>query len=380
MNILDLGHSKENNDSYGQTNSNIKFNNHINFVNYTQRYCIGIIDIVNSTMETANLVDPQMLRKYYSLFLNTMSSIIKNFKGKIVKNAGDNLFFYFPKTADESNYLAFFDAIDCGLMMILSKKILDRNFVEEGLQPINYRVSMDYGEVEIALSYGSNDVDLFGPVVNNCSKINHLTPSNAIGLSENLYKAISKFKFVDNYSINKIKIRNKSIEHGMHDNLYIINLNNQSLIQHSNIRRLIEQNRNRKFKNQNYSTNSSYNIMVIDDDEDILYTFQTVLRRKGYNVHSFSDSTKALNHILTKSVSFYDLIVMDIRMPGINGIQLYYKLKAINPDANILIISALDILQEIIDSMLGVDTENIIKKPIEAEDFTVKIESILRST
>ncbi len=48
----------------------------INFMNFTQQYCIGFIDIINSTKETAKIKDPKKLRKYYSLFLNSMSTIL----------------------------------------------------------------------------------------------------------------------------------------------------------------------------------------------------------------------------------------------------------------------------------------------------------------
>jgi hypothetical protein len=64
------------------------------FINYTQQYCIGIIDIVNSTNETLKISSPPKSRKYYSLFLNTMSSVINSCNGKVIKNIGDSLFFY----------------------------------------------------------------------------------------------------------------------------------------------------------------------------------------------------------------------------------------------------------------------------------------------
>ena len=60
----------------------------INFINFTQQYCIGFIDIINSTQETAKIKDPKKLRKYYSLFLNSMSSILNQYNGKIIKNSG----------------------------------------------------------------------------------------------------------------------------------------------------------------------------------------------------------------------------------------------------------------------------------------------------
>ena len=79
--------------------SNFKLNDdQITFINYTHKYCIAIIDIVNSTKITENLPNSEQIRKYYSIFLNTMASIIKQYNGKVIKNAGDCLIYYFPKT------------------------------------------------------------------------------------------------------------------------------------------------------------------------------------------------------------------------------------------------------------------------------------------
>src|SRR5919199_1514650 len=89
--------------------SNFKLNDdQITFINYTHKYCIAIIDIVNSTKITEKLPNSEQIRKYYSIFLNTMASIIKQHNGKVIKNAGDCLIYYFPKTVgiinSSSNY------------------------------------------------------------------------------------------------------------------------------------------------------------------------------------------------------------------------------------------------------------------------------------
>ena len=123
----------------------------INFINFTQQYCIGFIDIINSTQETAKIKDPKKLRKYYSLFLNSMSTILNQYNGKIIKNSGDNLFFYFPKTSNLCNQQALQDVFDCSTSMIKSNKPLNQELAEEDLPPINYRISMNYGLVEVAL-------------------------------------------------------------------------------------------------------------------------------------------------------------------------------------------------------------------------------------
>jgi two-component system, OmpR family, response regulator ChvI len=126
--------------------------------------------------------------------------------------------------------------------------------------------------------------------------------------------------------------------------------------------------------------NSHINILLIDNDEDILYTFNTILKKQGYKVKAFSNSIEALNHFTEKGPFFYDLILMDIRMPGINGIQLYYNIRAINPYAKILLVSALDVVSELVDQMPGINMKEIIRKPIKVEDFILKIKSTLNNS
>ncbi|MBA2267344.1 MAG: adenylate/guanylate cyclase domain-containing protein, partial [Nitrosopumilus sp.] len=162
----------------------------INFINFTQQYCIGFIDIINSTQETAKIKDPKKLRKYYSLFLNSMSTILNQYGGKIVKNSGDNLFFYFPKTSNLRNQQALQDVFDCTTSMIKSGKPLNQELAEEHLPPIDYRISMNYGLVEVALGSNNKEVDLFGSVVNECAKINSLSKTNGLVIGKNLYSLL----------------------------------------------------------------------------------------------------------------------------------------------------------------------------------------------
>ena len=170
MQVLDFNHDEcdedGSNHAVSKPDNPIDNKGQMKFINYTQQYCIGIIDIVNSTNETSKITSPNKLRKYYSLFLNTMSSVINSCNGEVIKTIGDSLFFYFPKTCNETNGSAFHDVFECGMRMLTSSSRLDSQLRENDLQPINYRICMDYGEVEIAMSDNSNEVDLFGSVVN----------------------------------------------------------------------------------------------------------------------------------------------------------------------------------------------------------------------
>jgi DNA-binding response OmpR family regulator len=120
------------------------------------------------------------------------------------------------------------------------------------------------------------------------------------------------------------------------------------------------------------------NIMLIDDDADILLTYKSILIEENCNIETFTDAQEALNHFAKANHSYYDLILLDIRMPGINGLQLYYKLKAINMAIKIMFVSAIDAADELISMLPGVRVDyDIIRKPVDRENFVNKIKAVL---
>jgi two-component system response regulator ChvI len=64
-------------------------------------------------------------------------------------------------------------------------------------------------------------------------------------------------------------------------------------------------------------------------------------------------------------------------MPGLNGLQLYYRLKAINPNVKILFISALDAANEMISILPDVKLDDVIRKPVEQDQFLNKLKAVL---
>ncbi len=71
----------------------------VSFSGTHQNYCVGIVDMVDSTKASAHLSKEKMTQ-YYGLFLNGMAMIAKDHGAKVVKSLGDSLLYYFPKTAD----------------------------------------------------------------------------------------------------------------------------------------------------------------------------------------------------------------------------------------------------------------------------------------
>ncbi len=367
-------------DTSSRKTTHNSINNQITFINYTHQYCICIIDIVDSTKITQQLLaDSNKIRSYYSIFLNTMASIINNYNGKVIKNAGDCLIYYFPKTVDiDTNKDVFQDVLDCGLAMIDANIDLNNILKKNDLPSINYRISANYGKLEMAASLNSHSVDLFGPTINICSKINHLALPNEMVIYKDLYYAINKTSFFEDYCFKLINIsNNKYFENETFYNLYSVQrCNNPEHQKEIEFKR--EQNQIKLKKNKLSQSNSSFNILLIDDDADVLFTIKTILENKKYKVYSFSDSHKALEHFAEVNPYYYDLIIMDIRMPGLNGIQLYSKMKIMNPDIKVFFLSALDAIEEILSIFPELTPNEIVKKPIDFNQILEKIDEILK--
>jgi CheY-like chemotaxis protein len=365
FNSANCGISRSNADSNSLTKGNNQ--EQINFINFTQQYCIGFIDIINSTRETAKIKDPKKLRKYYSLFLNSMSTILNQYHGKIIKNSGDNLFFYFPKTSNLGNQQALQDVFDCSTSMIESNKPLNQELAQEGLPPISYRISMNYGLVEVALGSNNKEVDLFGSVVNECAKINTLSKSNGLVIGKNLYTLLINSPFGKEIEISEIELsldgssKNITSYYTIMDNRKILIANKQD----ESLRYQLPH----EIKKPSQIENKHYNILLIDDEEDILYTYHSLLKREGYQVHSYSNPIKALENLAKKNSHSYDLVVMDIRMPGVSGIKLFYRFKAIDPYLNILFVTALDLVGEFVEALPEIKMTEIARKPLSGEQF-----------
>jgi DNA-binding response OmpR family regulator len=85
-------------------------------------------------------------------------------------------------------------------------------------------------------------------------------------------------------------------------------------------------------------------------------------------VRTYTDSYQALK-AFASSPNLYDLVILDIRMENLNGLQLYQSLKAMNPLSKIIFVSALDAAKELTSIFSDIGPEDVIKKPVEKETF-----------
>jgi CheY-like chemotaxis protein len=74
-------------------------------------------------------------------------------------------------------------------------------------------------------------------------------------------------------------------------------------------------------------------ILLVDDEPDVTYTIKNILEDNGYNVDSFNDPILALNYY---KVNFYALVILDIKMPTMDGFELYNKIREKDSSKNLL--------------------------------------------
>lgn len=324
------------------------------------------------------IANSEKTREYYSIFLNTIASIAKGFDAKIIKNVGDGLVCYFPKTSDRKNDSAFQDIIGFGVTAMAARHNINRIMHEKKLPyAINYRISVDYGRVEVAETVASGgEEDLFGSPMNLCAKINSIAPINGMAIGYNLYQ-ILKGLFSDSLSFSYSKYYDFQ-----QIGKYTWKEDNQQHISYPVYSIIVNKDRNKEdfFANQRLELkqNDTHNIMIVDDEQDILVTYNSMLYGEGYNVKTFSNPHEALLHFAHADKSYYDLIILDIRMPNLNGLQLYHRLKAINKDVKILFLSALEASEEISSVFPELKYGDIIRKPISKEHFVEKINALLQ--
>jgi DNA-binding response OmpR family regulator len=100
------------------------------------------------------------------------------------------------------------------------------------------------------------------------------------------------------------------------------------------------------------------------------------LEDNGYKVDSFIDPLLALQNF---RASMYDLLLLDIRMPGMNGYELYREMRKIDDKVKVCFLTASEMFYEEFRKLIssGLDENHYIQKPIQNQDLVIQIKSIL---
>jgi DNA-binding response OmpR family regulator len=120
-------------------------------------------------------------------------------------------------------------------------------------------------------------------------------------------------------------------------------------------------------------------ILLIDDEPDITFTIKDILEDNGFQIDSFNDPILALNSYKS---NFYDLVILDIKMPKMDGFELYNKIREKDPKVKICFLTASEMFTEKIKKSLlalgkTIDKDYFIQKPIKIEVLIKKITLIM---
>jgi DNA-binding response OmpR family regulator len=120
-------------------------------------------------------------------------------------------------------------------------------------------------------------------------------------------------------------------------------------------------------------------ILLVDDEPDITFTIMSILNDNGFQIDSFNDPITALKSYKS---NFYDLVILDLKMPKMDGFELYTKLREQDPKVKICFLTAIAMFNEEFRkarSEIGkiIEQECFIQKPIKTEDLIRKLTSIM---
>lgn len=117
-----------------------------------------------------------------------------------------------------------------------------------------------------------------------------------------------------------------------------------------------------------------FKIIIVEDEKNIRESIEAILNEK-YDVKTAVSGNEALN-IITKE--YFDLLITDIRLPGISGIELLKEFKKLYPENHVIVITAFTSIQSAVEAMKAGASEYI-PKPFSLEEIEIKVKNLLKS-
>ena len=111
-------------------------------------------------------------------------------------------------------------------------------------------------------------------------------------------------------------------------------------------------------------------VLIVDDNESFCKTMSLVLKRKHYNVTTAAGGREAIKKTGKKP---FDIIFMDVKMPQMNGVETYKRIKRIRPEASVVMMTAYAV-DELIKEALEEGADGIIHKPLDIQEVMSFIE------
>ena len=122
------------------------------------------------------------------------------------------------------------------------------------------------------------------------------------------------------------------------------------------------------------STKNNKRIMIIDDDKDITDLFSIFLEYNGYIINAYTNPVEAFNNFRKNS---HDLIILDLKMPKMDGMTIYHKIKEIDNNVIICFTTAdKNYIQQLQKGIIDIE-KIVLYKPVLLKDLKNKIDWLL---
>ena len=123
--------------------------------------------------------------------------------------------------------------------------------------------------------------------------------------------------------------------------------------------------------------NNNNRILVVDDEPDLTKVSTLALEYHGFKVDTFNDPEEALSKFKPGS---YDLIILDIKMPKMDGFELYHEIKKKDNNAKVCFLTASELYYEEFrnEEYRALDRNLFIRKPIDNEDLVKQINKMIK--
>jgi DNA-binding response OmpR family regulator len=119
-------------------------------------------------------------------------------------------------------------------------------------------------------------------------------------------------------------------------------------------------------------------IMVVDDESDLTLFYRMSLEYHGFEVEAFNDPKKALSNF---KPDYYDLIILDIKMPGMDGFELYREIQKIDSKVKVCFLTASELYYKEFRAKeySALDKDLFIRKPIANEELIKEIDRLIEN-
>jgi DNA-binding response OmpR family regulator len=126
--------------------------------------------------------------------------------------------------------------------------------------------------------------------------------------------------------------------------------------------------------------NKKKRVLIVDDEPDVTLVLKQVLDENGFEADSYDEPRLALNNF---KANMYDLLLLDIKMPDINGLDLYQEMKKIDDKVKVCFLTASEMFYEKFrkeEPYSKFDKELFIAKPIENEELLDHLNKIINNS